>query len=287
MILIIYIDLLEEIFKKYNYHQPQPFITIFGKKIIEWIIDYIDINRMNKIIIIYNDKYYINDVKNIFKNRNNIYISTQFNILNEVENEKNNPVLYIDTKIFYLLNFLDIWEKNNFCNIVFKNDLYNTSLYGFNNLSLLKKYINKKFSNQLFTNQLFTNQLTINELFNDMINDNIEFKLIELKDDEYIYLNTPLNIRLFCNNFPKIESIFNRELIKKKRILFNLDNVNDINDIQYINYLKKIGNIIILTTELDNTHKDNVIMNINSQNIKYDELYFNYPNISFIFSKFS
>ena len=170
MILIIYIDLLENIFKKYNYHEPQPFIKIFGKKIIEWIIDYIDINKMNKIIIIYNDKYYINDIKNIFKNRNNVYISTEFNILNEVEteNDKNNSVLYIDTKIFYLLNFLNIWEKNNFCNIVFKNDISHSRLYGFNNLSILKKYIDNK-----YLNNSFTNQLTINEIFNIMINDNI------------------------------------------------------------------------------------------------------------------
>jgi len=38
MILVVFIDLLDTIFNKYNYKNPQPFIKIFGRTILEWII---------------------------------------------------------------------------------------------------------------------------------------------------------------------------------------------------------------------------------------------------------
>ena len=61
MILIIYLDLLDKIFEKYNFKDKQPLINIFGKSIIEWIIDFIDITKFSNIIIVYNnDKYEYN-----------------------------------------------------------------------------------------------------------------------------------------------------------------------------------------------------------------------------------
>jgi NDP-sugar pyrophosphorylase family protein len=49
MILIIYFDLLDISFEKYNYKEPQPFIKIFGKNIIEWILDYLNLKKYNYI----------------------------------------------------------------------------------------------------------------------------------------------------------------------------------------------------------------------------------------------
>ena len=54
MILLIYVDLLDKSFQKYNYIYPQPLIKIFGTNILNWILNYININLYSKIIIIYN-----------------------------------------------------------------------------------------------------------------------------------------------------------------------------------------------------------------------------------------
>ena len=50
MILIINIDLLDNTFEKYNYKDKQPFIKIFGKDILEWIIEISNIENFSNII---------------------------------------------------------------------------------------------------------------------------------------------------------------------------------------------------------------------------------------------
>ena len=39
MILILYLDLLDNNFISYNYNNHQPFVKIFGKNIFEYILD--------------------------------------------------------------------------------------------------------------------------------------------------------------------------------------------------------------------------------------------------------
>ena len=52
MILIIYTDLLDNEFKKYNYNQPQPLIKIFGINILNWILNNMNLSYFDEIIII-------------------------------------------------------------------------------------------------------------------------------------------------------------------------------------------------------------------------------------------
>ena len=122
MILIIYLDLLDNTFKKYNYKDPQPFIKIFAKNIIEWIIENLNINHFNNILLIYNDNDFKYIIQNIFKNclyyKKISFIFIELNIINSIlcniENMNNNEsILYIDTKNLYLDNLTLLINNNN------------------------------------------------------------------------------------------------------------------------------------------------------------------------------
>jgi hypothetical protein len=297
MILIIYIDLLDDIFKKFNYHDPQPLIKIFGKNILEWIIDYIDIDQFNYVVLIYNNIYYKFNIENIiFTKYNSKYINTKFYInklnqnsniieaildsLKDINNE-NEKILYIDTKIFFLIYLLDLWKDHNYENIAFNIQDTSLNVDGFNNFLLFKNYCNKLLNNKnIFS---LNNDIQIINLINIFKYDNILFNTINLNDEDYININTPLNVRLFCNNFPRIHSINNIEMIYKKRLSFNLDDIinDNKNNIQYINYLKKIGNIIILNTSTNHLEKEKIFEILKLKNIHYDEIYFDKPIVDF------
>ena len=54
-------------------------------------------------------------------------------------------------------------------------------------------------------------------------NDNI-FKNIVIDKNQWICLGTPILLRQFCNNYPKVSCISNNNKIKQMRICFDLDN---------------------------------------------------------------
>jgi hypothetical protein len=324
MILIIYLDLLDISFEKYNYKESQPFIKIFGKNIIEWILDYLNLNIYNYVIFISNnelfnktflniDKY--NNLKFLFINFNNSsnIIDTLLKIIENIDDKES--ILYIDTKNFYikdisLLSYentifyrdleneenMNINDKNIYLNINTENNKINEILskkniskkiiigsFIFKYLSEFKYYCKKLsiLNNILFMN----NNISIVNLVNLMFNDNIIFNTYKLIiNDDLISLETSLHIRLFCNNFPKINAINNDIMISKKKICFDLNCVLEINNntyipnnnnINFINYLKNIGNTIIITTNINDNNKNNLIDIMKKNNIHYDEIYFN------------
>ena len=324
MILIIYLDLLDNSFEKYNYKDPQPLIKIFGKNIIEWIIDYINLENFTNIIIIYNNELYKNIIINIFSSNkffSKFIFSLSTEILNNIGiNHENEKVLYIDTKNFYMEDISLLWDsimsnknvifyskeeiennKNIYINI--KNGLLQpgagdtscispdsytkldkniiTGSFGFNSLHFFKKYI--KYGIQ--SDSGFNKNLSIISIINAMINDGIEFNTIQIDNENIISLITPFHIRLFCNNFPKMNALNNNIMINKKRICFDLEDIMShqslFREIDYLTYLKKIGNIIIIHTTHDISEKNNIVKILVDNNILYDEIYFNKPIADF------
>lgn len=357
MILFIFLDMLNKSFENFNYKDKQPLIKIFGKSILEWILDYLNIKNFNEIVIVYNNNDNNNEyiIKNIIKKyiNKNIKFNIEYydgnntnvidiflKIINKYINDNNyninnESILYLDTKYFYLKEFyiknnneinnninkiyyindkiddknniyinektnqnnkdnksmLYLSEKNNTIN---KNKISLGSFY-LNNFKNIKKILIKliEFNNILFLD----NKLSIIHLINLMLNENIEFKLEEIVKDNIIYLNTPFHIRLFCNNFPRINAYDNSLMISEKKICFEIENIliffEDeykcypiINNINYLNYLKKIGNKIILLT--NNKYKNDslnlYLLNILKEfNINYDEIYFNKLDADYIF----
>jgi len=313
MILIIYLDLLDKIFKNNNYKNPQPLVKIFGISIIEWILNYIEIDNFNDIIILYNNNEY--DIKNIidikkYKNNfifeyfNNNIISSILELFNRIQLE-DSPLLYIDTKNFIMNNNFKLNNLNTIfyineensnekkiyidlnTGLLNKKKISNNVIIGFFGFRLLYEFIYyckkiDKLNNLLFIN----NELSIINLINLMINEDIYFNLIKIDSEDVINVETPFNIRLFCNNFPKINALNNNLMINKKRICFNLDAIVDIYNfeiniekINFFKYLKKIGNILILETILSEIEFSE--LNINNILLKYDllydEIFFNKP----------
>lgn len=123
--------------------------------------------------------------------------------------------------------------------------------------------------------------------------------------ENFVCLGTPLQIRIFYNNYPKVNSKNNRSNIESKRYCFDLDNtlvtfpdvkgdystVRPIeSNIKMVRYLKKFGHtIIIYTARRMGTHKNNVgkaiadigritFETLEKFDIPYDEIYFGKPN---------
>ena len=319
MILIIYLDLLDDTFKMYNYKDPQPFIKIFAKNIIEWVIENLDINCFENILLIYNDDYYKYIIQNIFKNciyynkLNFIFYNLESNIiqsilLNTQNLNENDSVLYIDTKKLYLDN-LNLLIKNS--NIIFyENDDKNidkniyislndhnvnnlltsnkissfiiVGSFGFESLKEFKKYCLKLIE----TNNDLKN-LNIINLINLMISNNVVFSGCELNNENIINLSTPLHIRLFCNNYPKINAINNNVMINPKKFSFQLEDtllikdnnsyIPNIKNIEFLKYLKKFGNTIIIESTIESTNYeliDYIKKILIEYNIIYDEIKF-------------
>ena len=321
MILIIYLDLLDNLFEKYNYKEHQPFIKIFGKNIIEWILDYLNLNIYDYVILISNNELFNNSFFNLNKYDNILFLFNHFNRLSNIidvllemtENiNDDKSILYIDTKNFYTKNISSLSNENT---IFYRNDeneenTGNKNIYineilskknTSNNLvigsfifkSLVEfRYYCKKLS--VLNNVLFmNNNISIINLINLMLNDNIIFNKYKLiNNEDIISLETPLHIRLFCNNFPKISAINDNLMISNKKLCFDLNCFLEIsgntyipnnNNINFIKYLKKIGNIIIITTNIidDEQYKNDLIEIIKKNEIIYDEIYFNKPNADF------
>jgi hypothetical protein len=331
MILIVYLDLLDNSFIKYNYKEPQPFIKIFAKNIIEWIIENLDINYFQNVLLIYNDNNYKYIIQNIFKNHiyyhkfsfvfYNIKSNIIQSILNNIENiNDNESILYIDTKKLYLDNLsLLIKDKNtifyvnedikndkniyisiNNDNKIINNILTSNSInkyisvgsFGFNSLTQFKEYYTKLIE----INNDFQN-LNIINLINLMIMDNIIFYGYELNHENINNLSTPFHIRLFCNNYPKINAINNNVMIHSKKFSFHLEDtllikdnhsyIPNIKNIEFLKYLKKFGNIIIIESTIesnDNESVNNIKKILIDLDIIYDEIKFDKSKVDYSIS---
>jgi tRNA A-37 threonylcarbamoyl transferase component Bud32 len=296
MNIIINIDLLDNTFENYNY--PQPLINIFGKSILEWVIDYNEINSFNNIFIIHNNQNYDFLLKNIIKNNYNAYInkfkiffSEKYNnivTLNKILIENEEPILVVDTKNLFIIkdiifddniifyhklkyqstndNYL-FFNKNGKIvtnNLKKKNikDVNYDIIFGafyFKDTLLLKSYIEKiiLLNDNIFNN----NNLSLINVLNMMISENIHFNKYEISNENIYNLETPFNLRLFYNNYPKVNAINNNLMIKPKRIVFQLEDIlisykdgeffPNIKNINYLKYLKKLGNTIIINTSYD------------------------------------
>lgn len=317
MNIIINIDLLDNTFKKYNYNYPQPLINLFGKSILEWVIDYNDINLFNNIFIIHNNENYYFLLKNIIKNSYNnnlkfkIYFNEKSNIiytLNKILIEYEDPFLFINTKnLFSIKNILFndniifyhtikyensnnrylSFNKNNkiFLNNYEKKYIKTSDfnfIFGafyFKNSQIVKKYIEKLI---LINESIFDNkELSMSNLLNLMISENINFKKYEVSSEDIYNLETPFQLRLFSNNYPKVNAINNNLMITPKRIVFQLEDIliSYINNeyvpnkknINYLKYLRKFGNTIIINTCYDYF----IITILKKYEIEYDIINFN------------
>lgn len=300
---------------------------------------------VDKIIIPYNKelkKYnFENIVKKRFYNYNFEFICLDTNTngcvetilygLNNTDTDDTKPILILDGDNFYTTNIIKMWNRTNtvfvfddgnnepiysyietsedkYINKIVEKEkisnLASTGAYGFSSVNILKTYAEYIINNNIRSKNEYYTSTVINE----MLKQNIKFQYEKIDTKNYICLGTPMQLRLFCNNYPKISSLTNETVINPLRFCFDLDNTlvtypviqNDyrtvkpiIQNINYLKYLKKFGHTIIIYTarrmktfnsNLGQINKDIgkiTFDTLDKFDIPYDELYFGKPYADF------
>ena len=347
MIIIIPIGGTGQRFKDNGYTKPKALINIFGKSIIYYLLDNLNMDKIDYIFIPYNKEYAHYNFEEILQKQyphiifkfyclinNTRGAAETINIgLNKLEEEEKRdiPIICLDSDNFYLCDIISKWNGEN-CVFTFndfnKKPIYSyiecndkeqiinikekekishyacTGAYGFKSIQTIKKYTSKILEHNI-TQQ---NEFYTSGVIKEMIDDGYIFKNIIIANINFICLGTPLQLKLFYNNFPKKSAKNDKIIIQSKRICFDLDNTlvtfptipNDytsvkpiIKNINFLKYLKTFGNtIIIYTARRMRTHNGNIgkinadigkitFETLEQFNIPYDEIYFGKPYADF------
>lgn len=311
MIIIIPIGGTGQRFKQNGYKKPKALINIYGKPIISYLLDNLNIDHIDYIFIPYNKEYknyrfedlLINNYPNIkFKflclQNNTRGAAETINIgINSLNEERNIPVMCLDSDNFYTCDIVSQWNGEN-CIFSFEdendNPIYSyvktninnevidikeknkisknacTGSYGFKSINELRKYTSKIIEENITQKSEFYTSGVIKE----MITNGHIFKNKTISSSKFICLGTPLQMKFFYNNYPVRNSVNDEIILKKNRICFDLDNtlvtfpmikgdytsVKPIEkNINFLRYLKNFGNtIIIYTARRMKTHNGNM-----------------------------
>ena len=255
MIIIIPLGGVADIFKKNGYKKPKALIYLFGKPIIYYLLENLNLTNIDFVCIPYNKEYFafnfekqlLNDFPNIkflfFKLATNTdgAAETLNKVLSTFEYE-DTPILCLDGDNFYTIDIIEIWNgknkvitfedlnnkplysyikfsDNRITDIIEKEKISNyacTGAYGFNSYKTLLAYTNKILQNKIKEK----NEYYISVVIKEMIKDNIFFEYKLIKNDTYHCLGTPIQLKLFYNNIHKVNNL----KLKKLRFCFNLDN---------------------------------------------------------------
>jgi len=311
MIIIIPIGGIGQRIKENGYKKPKALINIYGKPIISYLLDNLNTDNIDYIFIPYNKEYKQYRFEDfLIKNYPNIHFkfyclenntrgaAETINIgINKLNEERDIPVLCLDSDNFYTCDIISQWNGEN-CVFSFedenKNPIYSyvktnenneiidikekdkisnnacTGAYGFRSINDLKKYTSKIIEENITQKLEFYTSGVIKQ----MISEGQTFKNQTILRSSFICLGTPLQLKFFYNNYPYKNCFSNEVVIKNKRICFDLDNtlvtfptiVNDYRsvkpiqkNIDFLKYLKKFGNtIIIYTARRMKTHNGNI-----------------------------
>jgi capsule biosynthesis phosphatase len=341
MILIIPLGGIGERFKKNGYKCPKALIKVFGKHILYYLLDNLDYTKISMVYIPYNKEYSLYRIEDMLKkdypniifkfvclNENTRGAAETLNIALNDLTIPDCPILSLDGDNYYTTNIVELWNGDNkvitikdeqdvaiysyiklHSNTNIINDIVEkekisdyacTGAYGFRSYKQVLKYTQYILDNNIRQKTEFYTSTVIKE----MLNDGTTFENVVIDTDKWNCLGTPLQVRSFCNNMPKISCVSNSEKIKPLRICFDLDNtlvsypkitgdytsVEPIHkNIAFLKYLKSFGHIIIIyTARRMKTHNGNVgkIMKdvgiitfetLIKFDIPYDEIYFGKP----------
>lgn len=239
-------------FKKFGYANPKPLVNVFGKPIIFWLLDNLNLTNIKKILIPYNKELKRYNFEEMMINK---YPKHSFCFL-ELENDTRGatetlykmlecitdcdcPIISVDGDNFYTDDIITKWNGENkiftfedynidpiysyvkceygkIVNIVEKNKISDhacSGAYGFKSWITLKKYCKYIIDNNI----LQKGEFYISNVIKQMINDHIIFKNMSIPKDKYICLGTPLHVQIFCNNYKCTK-------LDHKRVCFDLDN---------------------------------------------------------------
>jgi hypothetical protein len=241
--------------------------------------------------------------------------------LDHLDEKNDMSVMCIDSDNFYTADIISMWngenmvftfddfftepifsyvkvdEENRIINIQEKNKISNNACCGIYCFESMKKLL--KMCDYIISNNIMDkNEFYMSTVIKQMINEKELFYDKKINKNDYHCLGTPLQVKIFCNNFDRIKDKINCNLINGKRYCFDLDGIliqfvksnNDysaakplMNNIRLVRYLKGLGNIIIINAfATNNTIIKELIYNLlDKNNIPYDEINFGRPRADY------
>ena len=286
------------LFKDNGYLNEKPFINIFGKSIYLWILDNLQISFENieciyilypslflnynfeeKVIHYFNEKN-INNIPQILfykvnnrNDKNNYIRESIINLEKYIHNIDTIPILNISDNYFFDKNIYNFDFKSN--NLFYMNNAIFEDIFYLNSVKLYKNIID-------YFND-WNIEITINSIENFIKYYKIEFCKNNL-DSEFIHnISSPFHLRIFCNNYPRIHSLTREIKIERRKIVFDFEDtlftselIPNHKNINLIKYLKKLGNIIGISTLLEDIPKNISYLNsiLEPYGINYDYILF-------------
>lgn len=260
MIILIPLGGLGERFKKLDYKEPKALIKVFGKPILYYLLDNIDVTNIDFVYIPYNKEYlkyrFEDTLKKDYPNIKFKFFILEKNTEGAAETIhvalqnyitiNDTPILCLDSDNFYSINIVKLWNGEN--KIFTFEDNNNNPIYSYVNV-VNKKIIDivekEKISNyactgaygfkshkQLlhYTQDILDKKIKqkgeyyTSNVIKEMISNNVTFSNEIIEQKYWHCLGTPIQLKQFYNNYPSISCITNNNKIKKKRICFDLDN---------------------------------------------------------------
>ena len=238
MIIIIPIGGVGQRFKENGYKNPKALINICGKPIISYLLDNLNTHNIDYIFIPYNkeyNKYRFEDLLikqypkihfKFFCLKNNTRGAAEtINIgINNLNEERDIPVICLDSDNFYLCDIISQWngencifsfedenenpiysyvktnENNEILDIKEKEKISNnacTGAYGFSSINELKKYTSKIIEENITQKSEFYTSGVIKV----MINEDYTFKNIKILNKDYFSLGTPEQVNQYEHPF--------------------------------------------------------------------------------------
>ena len=332
-------------FQLNNYEDPKALVKVFGESILVHLINNLNINKETLVCITHHkmyEKYRLEDAfRKEFPEINFFFkclsestrgAAETINLtLKSLPLDYDLPIICLDSDNFYTENIIKKWNHKNkifyfqdsssSCaySYILKDKNYRVldlqeknrvsdfaccGAYGFASYQQLLSYTQIVLDKNLKSNNEFYTSVCIKL----MIDDEIPFTASLVGKNNYHPLGTPLLLRQFCNNYPKVSSIDGTINMKVLKFCFDLDNTlvsypkvpNDYStvlpiqkNINFLKYLKSFGHTIIIhTARRMKTHKSNLgavtadigkvtFETLDKFDIPYDEIYFGKPHADF------
>ena len=269
MIILIPLGGTGERFKQNGYKKPKALVNLFGKPILYYLLDNLNLTNVDLVCIPYNNEYSIynfeDKLQNDYSNINFKFIKLEKNTEGAAETINialksihflDMPILCLDGDNFYSVDIVNLWNgKNKIVTFedVCENPIYSylsiendkvidivekikvsnyacTGAYGFESYKKLLFYTQLVLDNKIKQKGEYYTSCVIKE----MIKDNNAFESILINANNYHCLGTPIQVKQFYNNYPRTSCLSGKDSIKKQRICFDLDNT-------LVSYPKVIG----------------------------------------------